>query len=295
MIIYLSYRCFVDRFGFLSEEESIEYYAILGGLESFDIVIDDISLEALVQKLLLDCIDLPPIDPTYLTYPPYAKLLRLLAIGDAKASSTLRRASVGEEFGGELLEELCAMGVLRKIKSRESPLRVHPKQKLKKELRSYRIEDKYRFVKPYHRFWFGFIYPFADEIAQGRVEAFWRKFHQDRQKLSALVFEELCLEAMRRIYPNAKVVESFWDQYSEYDLLIEEDDGRVILGECKYKQRSVGKGELLKLQSKAATSKLNVKEWILFAKDTFSKELRALNQEDLKLYTLEDILTILER
>ena len=267
----------------------------MGGLESFDLDVDEISLEALIEKIFLESVDYPPIDPLCLTRSPYAKLLHLLAIGDAKALSALRRASIGEEFGSELLDELCRIGILRRIKSREKPLKAHPKQKLKKELRSYRIEDKYRFVKPYHRFWFGFVYPFAGEISQGRVDAFWSKYHQDRQKLNALVFEELCVEAMKRRYPDAKVIESFWDRHSEFDLLIEEDDGDIVLGECKYKQRSVGKGELLKLQSKAATSKLNVKEWLLFTKDTFSKELRALNQKDLKLYTLEDILTILER
>lgn len=94
---------------------------------------------------------------SYLLESPCRDVLSAVARGDGKFYSVLRKARLSEGAGEEIIREPVAEGILYIEPSREQPLRIHPKQKIKKELRSYRIQDKLRFGIPFMRFWFGFV------------------------------------------------------------------------------------------------------------------------------------------
>ncbi len=66
-------------------------------------------------------------------------------------------------------------------------------------------------------------------------------------------------------------------------------DKKVILGECKYKDRKVCKNELTKLKVKALESNINVDVYALFSKSGFSNELLQTQDEDLLLFDLNDL------
>ena len=97
------------------------------------------------------------VSPSYLLESPYRELLIAVARGDGKFYSALRKAKLSESVGEKIVSELVTLGVLRVEHSRETPLKAHPKNKLKKDQRAYRIQDKLRFKQPYLRFWFGFV------------------------------------------------------------------------------------------------------------------------------------------
>jgi hypothetical protein len=61
------------------------------------------------------------------------------------------------------------------------------------------------------------------------------------------------------------------------------------LGECKYKERKVCKNELSKLKAKAEQSGINVDTYALFSKSGFSNELLQTQDEDLLLFSLDDL------
>lgn len=68
---------------------------------------------------------------------------------------------------------------------------------------------------------------------------------------------------------------------------------KIILGECKYKDRTVCKNELTKLKMKAAESGIKVDVYALFSKSGFSKELLGMKNENLLLFDLNDLKKIL--
>jgi len=236
------------------------------------------------------------LSPSYLLETPYREVLSAVARGDGKFYSVLRKAKLGENIGEEIIEELVSEGILYIEHSREQPLRIHPKQKLKKELRTYRIQDKLRFKIPFMRFWFGFVTFYRQELMQGNGKAFLENFENHYERLRSLVYEQLCNDMMCQYYSKSTPLlsnGSYWDQYSEFDLLAITSDKRVILGECKYKERKICKSELSKLKAKAEKSGIAVDTYVLFSKSGFSNELLQIRDDSLMLFDLNDLKMLL--
>jgi len=287
------FRAFHRAFPFLEIDPLIEYFSFFGGMED-RVALDPFGgLEANIEAHILVSFDeaLTWITPSYLMEDPYRKFLIAVARGDGKLLNIFRRAGVSEAVGGSLLQELTSLGILRIEASREAPIRRQKHQPLPKEMRRYRIQSKARFVRPFHRFWFGFVAPYAQELARGEHRRFWENYRLHRDRALSLVFEHLSNALIEQTFaPHDPIVSygSWWDRTSEYDLLAMTKARRVLLGECKYKGRKITKGELTKLQDKAKQTGIRVDTFVLFSRNGFSKELTGMAGEGLMLFGIED-------
>ncbi|GIT98188.1 DUF234 domain-containing protein [Sulfurovum sp. TSL1] len=275
-------------------EQAVEYFSILGGigknieLDYFDDVFSMVESNFVQNFSKFQAL----VSPSYLLESPYREILMAVARGDGKLYSVLRKAKVSEALGEKIVGELVDLNVLKVEASRESPLRSHPKHKLKKEQRSYRVQDKLRFVQPFMRFWFGFVTYYKKDLAAGKGDAFLKNFEKHYERLRSLVYEQLCDALLIQHYAEHKSIVdsgSFWNIHSEFDILAVSQDKKVILGECKYKDRKVCKNELTKLKAKAAESGIKVDVYALFSKSGFSNELLQAQDDDLLLFDLNDL------
>ncbi len=276
----------------------MEYFSILGGighaleLDYFD------DIFSMVQSNFVDNFSKfqTLVSPSYLIDTPYRELLVAVARGDGKFYSVLRKAKLSESAGEEIVKELISLGVLKVEYSRESPLKVHPKHKLPKEQRAYRIQDKLRFTQPFMRFWFGFVTYYRKDLALGAGSKFLENFEKHYERLRALVYGQLCDDLLLKHYEDKESIissGSYWNIYSEFDILAVTKSKKIILGECKYKDRTVCKNELTKLKQKAAESGIKVDVYALFSKSGFSKELLGMKDENLLLFDLNDLKVLL--
>ncbi|HIQ28621.1 MAG TPA: hypothetical protein EYH42_09005, partial [Sulfurovum sp.] len=115
---------------------------------------------------------------------------------------------------------------------------------------------------------------------------------QHYERLRSLVYEQLCDDLLLYYYKNKEPIlssGSYWNVYSEFDILAVTKSKKIILGECKYKDRTVCKNELTKLKQKAAESGIKVDVYALFSKSGFSKELLGMQDEHLLLFDLDDL------
>lgn len=232
------------------------------------------------------------VSPSYLLESPYREILMAVARGDGKLYSVLRKARLNKTLGEQIVQELVDLNVLKIEASRETPLRIHPKHKLKKEQRSYRVQDKLRFVQPFMRFWFGFVTYYRKDLMAGKGDAFLTNFQKHYDRLRSLVYEQLCDALLIQYFEEKNPLissGSFWNIHSEFDILAVTKDKKVILGECKYKDRKVCKNELTKLKAKALESGIKVDIYALFSKSGFSNELLQTQDEDLLLFDLNDL------
>jgi len=282
----------------LELEQSVEYFSILGGvgknieLDYFDDVFSMVESNFVQNFSKFQTL----VSPSYLLESPYREILIAVARGDGKLYSVLRKAKVSETLGEKIVQELVSLNVLKVEVSRESPLRNHPKHKLKKEQRSYRVQDKLRFVQPFMRFWFGFVTYYKKDLALGKGDAFLENFEKHYERLRSLVYEQLCDALLVQHYAeHNNIVDSgsFWNIHSEFDILAVKQDKKIILGECKYKERKVCKNELTKLKAKALESGINVDVYALFSKSGFSNELLQTQDKDLLLFDLNDLKQLL--
>ncbi len=279
-------------------EQSIEYFSILGGVEEsieldyFDDVFSMVESNFVQKFSKFQTL----VSPSYLLETPYREILMAVARGDGKFYSVLRKARLSAGIGEEIIYELISLNVLKLECSREQPLKIHPKHKLKKELRSYRIQDKLRFVQPFMRFWFGFVTYYKNELLQGDGSAFLENFQNNYERLRTLVYEQLSDTLLVKHYESSTPLlshGSYWNQHSEFDILAITSDKKLILGECKYKDRKVCKNELTKLKAKALQSGIKVDVYALFSKSGFSNELLGMKDERLLLFDLEDLKVLL--
>lgn len=275
-------------------EQAVEYFSILGGigknieLDYFDDVFSMVESNFVQNFTKFQTL----VSPSYLLESPYREILMAVARGDGKLYSVLRKAKVSEALGEKIVQELVDLNVLKVETSRESPLRSHPKHKLKKEQRSYRVQDKLRFVQPFMRFWFGFVTYYKKDLALGRGDAFLKNFEKHYERLRSLVYEQLCDALLIQHFEEHNTIVdsgSFWNINSEFDILAVSQDKKIILGECKYKDRKVCKNELTKLKAKAVESGINVDVYALFSKSGFSNELLQTQDSDLLLFDLNDL------
>ena len=297
-LIKTLFKNFYHHFSYLKYEEFVEAFCLFGGVE-----------EGLKEYYIDDCLSFISTDfvenfdafealvsPSYLFESPYCELLQAVAQGDGKIQVVLNKAKLSASVGERLIEELHNLNVLEIEFSRETPLKVHPKQKLKREYRSYKIQDKLRFNHPFLRFWFGFVEPYKKALHSHKKERFTQNFKQHQERLTSLVYEQLCNDLLLQHFKDSSIVSSgsFWNIYTEFDILAVTKDKKIILGECKYKERKVCKNELTKLKSKAIESGLKVDMFVLFSKRGFSNELLQLKDKNLLLFDLEDLKVLLQ-
>ena len=224
-------------------------------------------------------------------------LLQAVAKGDRRIHSACRRAGLSEAKGGELVDYLRTIGILELEASREAPPeREYPKQKLKREVARHRISHKLRFRSPFLRFWFRFISPKHRRIEQGDYESVLAKFEEQDTAFTGLVFEEVSQLYLRYKLGNDPYLRcgSYWDRRIELDILARTPGGGFIVGECKWTNTNVNKGELQKLQEKCALVGLESEQIWLFAKRGFSNELEAMRSDTLVLVSAEDMKELLE-
>jgi len=302
MTIKRAFRDFCTQYPHFSLEQSIEYFAVLGGIENAlgeDIQLDYFeNIFEMVKSNFVDHFSFyqEKFSPSYLLDEPYRNILIAAARGDGKFYTILKKARLSEAVGERIMSELTDTGIVQVEASREPPLQVYPKQKLKKELRSYRIQDKVRFVDPFMRFWFGFVAPYSKELREAKGESFLSNFNDHYERLRTLVYEQLCDALLVQHYQSASPLishGSYWDKHTEFDILAVTSDKKLILGECKYKDRKVCKNELTKLKAKAEQSGIKVDTYALFSKSGFSKELLAMKDDGLLLFELDDLRQLL--
>ncbi len=285
---------FSKRFPHLNTVDTLEYCSIFGGVEEalhikfFDNIYDTIE-DNIIKHL--DTFE-AQIQPAVIKQQPYAHFLWACTKSDAKKINCFRKARISEKKGEELLHDLIEMGVLHLEESREPPLKTHPGQKLKKELRGYRIQPRIRFNKPFYRFYFRFIYGKSEEIAQGYTKNFFEKLSKNIDRYYSYPFEKAANALLAKRF-DLEERGSYWDKDNEFDVFAKTSRGKLIVGECKYKDRKVCKNELTKLKHKCKISGLEPDYYLLASKSGFSKELEKNEDRDLILFSIEDFKELL--
>ncbi|HHP0356014.1 TPA: DUF234 domain-containing protein [Campylobacter lari subsp. concheus] len=212
------------------------------------------------------------------------KALSVLSKNDRKRYSINKSIPHFQALG--LINKLLERNILILEKSQEKPIIKNKRQKIKKELRSYNIQDKVIFKNQGLRFFFYFIYPKLNLIVIKKYNELIEFIQENLEKYQSFTFELLCKEFLAKKL-NVGQVYSFWNYYHEIDLYYHENNF-CVLGEVKFKERKICKNVLNILKSKAKQLQIQPNLYVLFSKSGFSKELISNKERNLLLYTLED-------
>jgi len=284
---------FSRHFPHLNMIETFEYCSLFGGVEDalemkfFDNIYD--TIEDNIIKRFNDFDKL--IEPQFIKEEPFARLLWAITRSDAKKGNCFKKARLSNTSGDEVLHDLLELGIVELENSREPIVRLEPNQKLKKELRGYRIQPKIRFVHPFFRFYFGYIFYEKQNILSGVTKPLFEKFSANLDKFFSYPFEQMTLQLLQKEY-NLQDFGSYWDKDNEFDVYANTSEGKLIVGECKYKDRKVCKNELTKLQKKCEQSQIAPDIYLLASKSGFSKELESMS-DSVILYDMQSFKRLL--
>ncbi len=276
-------------------ESFVELFAVFGGL---DIDIDtSLPLELLIKEhILKNFTDISLyIDELLLFDTDSKKLLGALAVSDRRIFSAFKRAKLNNTRGGIALNFLQQRNLIKIEYSREEDKR-KTKPKLSKEEARHRISDKFLFMYPFLRFWFYFIYPHQKEIKNNNFKNVLDDFKTRRNSFVSLMFEELS-QIVLNYHLRDEIIEtngSYWDANIEIDIMTITKKGNVFIAECKWTNHKVNKKELNKIYEKCEQIGINPKQIILFSKRGFSKELLAMQNSKLALYSVEDFSSLVK-
>ena len=279
-------------------EIQISYFAVFGGL-GWDI---DTSrpIKELVQSIILENFELLHHKLKTLTAntPENKRLLQALAVGDRRIFSAFKRAGLGNGNGGAALQYLQEVGLIQMEYSRERhPREKNPAGKLKRRDARHRISHKVLFTHPFVRFWYYFIAPQIRNIKQREYAELFANLDAHINGYTSLVFEELSEVLLNYNLRESQIISSgsYWDANLEIDILTITQNGKIYVGECKWKNHKINKKELHKLTEKCEKLDIEPTQIVFFSKRGFSKELLQMQGKALALYSAEDFHSLLKQ
>lgn len=267
-------------------EIAIKYFSIFGGL---DIKIDiNLPLEILIKENILSKYTQIRNEVHHLTggYSVEHAILSGIALGDRKTTTAFKRAHVSFEEGMKCVENLIERGI---VESESSQFFVVGKRNESK------IAKKLFFPVPFLRFWFAFVSPIYKGIKDGDYKEFQTKFNNKFEEFGCFIFEELSLVFLQTymIEDKIKQIGKYWDTNIELDLVALTSNNKIIVGNCKYTNNKIKKSELSRMIKDCDTAEIKPNLFILFSKNGYTSELKSMKNENLKLFTIKHLKSLI--
>ena len=254
-------------------EDAIEKFSVFGGVEwgNFDCTKPTIEL---VEELILPDFRYIRNDITELTdgLPLHHSILTGLATGDSRMQTAFKRASVSKEVGENAILELNEAKIIRSYKSTAI------------------------FNSPFLRFWFAFISPIFKGIRDGDYAEMKERWEKRRSEFVQLTFVQLSYELLKLNFKEdrLKEIRPYFENEVELDIYAKTNSKQTIAGVCRYSNAKVKKSELTKLQESCEKAGINADILVIVSKNGFSKELKSLKSDKLRLITLKNFKKIVE-
>ncbi|HIP59586.1 MAG TPA: ATPase [Campylobacterales bacterium] len=278
------FRSFCFQNNVTDLDQAIEYFAVFGGM-GWAVNMSK-SLDFLIEKKILKNYRYIHGDITRITKSNniHHLLLSAISTGDRREHSAFKKANVGRNVGENSIDFLVDNGLLIVEKSIEKPVADEE------------VSEKLLFAQPFMRFWFSAVSPYYKGIKEGDYKEVKERWGHMQQGFSDHILQQLTMELVKNSFVEdpIKSIGSYWDKNIEIDILAKTKSGKMVAGLCKYSKAKAGKNELAKLKEDCKKAELDIDTYVIFSKNKFSNELKKEKSEDLKLFALRNIRSLLE-
>lgn len=271
-----------------SQNNLIELYAVLYGVPKYlEIFKDTGDIFESIERAVLDRNAFLYEEPRFLLQNEvnepmtYFSILETIAHGEHKIGNIAGKLNKNVQNITSFMSKLMELDIIYK----DVPITETNPSKSKKGL--YFIKDNF------FRFWFLYVLPYKSQLEMGNSNYALIKIKENFSGFVAKVYEDLSIEYMMSNYSLLKCGR-WWSKTDEIDVVGVGEDF-LMVGECKYSNRSVGIDILKALQEKAQKIelKLPIKSYMLFSKSGFTDDLMAMSQADERIVLVEDLSPVL--
>ena len=288
----LRFREIQRGFNSLSFKELVNLYAVTGGvpkyLEFFD---NNLGFIKNIESEILDKDGFLYEEPVFLLEKEvretmtYFSMIQAIAEGNHKISKIASSLEVPSTKLTPYIKTLMDLSLVEK----RIPVTETNPEKSKKGL--YYIEDNFI------AFWFKFVYPYKSELEIGNTGYVLNKIKNNlADNHVSFVYEDICREQLisrsKDLGLMINKIGSYWDSRVEIDVAaIDNENRKLILGECKYLNKPMRDSVFYNLVAKAQRIKGYddyEKVYVLFSVSGFEDRVRKLGKERKDLILFED-------
>lgn len=284
----IKFANFANSHKTLSLFKLFDFYSVFEGFENLSLLNYEEDIFANIERILLK--DYFEIKKGFALDETSSYALSLLAKNNRKRFSINRKIQHFKALA--TLQTLLKTGLIKLEYSKEARKIKDKKQKLKKELRSYVIQDKIIFTSHFTRFFFYFLKPNEKLILQKLYKEVLEHIRQKFELYQSFCFEELSRQLIEKKF-KISGVQSYWDKNLELDIYYK-DENLTLLGEVKFKNKKICKNILNLLKLKAKFLDWAPNHYIIISKNGFSKEFDKICEQNLLLFDLNDFKILLE-
>lgn len=224
----------------------------------------------------------------------YFAILKSMAEGNRVQNEIAQGTGISNSSVGYYLDRLNELRIIE----RNYPVTVDP---------SHSRKGRYAFTDPLFRFWFRFVYGRSARYEVYGDDAYTDLIEPELPAFVSGTFERLCQRAVLYEYDDEyRFVEepgNWWNGSGhEIDIVAPTNGEMLLVGEAKFQQTDVGYDVLSQLEDEAegvdwdpASGEEPEYEYALFGRTGFKSSLEeaAVERDDLRLFTVDDVVTLL--
>lgn len=208
----------------------------------------------------------------------YNAIIETIALGNTRLNDIYQKTGIEKTKLPYYINSLIDLGIVEK----EYPSTIKTKEMASKKNGIYKIANSF------FKFYYTFVYPYISEINGGLSDIIMEDVVSEG--LSMFVsyeFEKISLMYLKEIIRNGEMkirpvrIGRWWNKSEEIDIVGYDLKDNYIFGECKWRNEKLNCSILKKLQLKSenVSNNCNEKNYILFSKSGFTKELIDLAKE----------------
>ncbi len=242
------------------------------------------NLDTLIEKMILDNYQSLHKDITASTNSDAVlhSILTAIAMGDGRRHSTYKRSRVPQNEADEAINELIKRAIILS----------EPLKNLSNDRGDF---DRLKLAVAFVRFWFAFVSPLFQGIRDRNYDEFRERFANHKQEFVTSIYEELFRDLIILSSDDAIVeMASYYDGDVDFELYATTKSNKTIIGTLKLSKDKMKKSDLTRLQEKASSINIKPDIYVLFSKNGFSNELKAMKGADLKLFSAKNLKSIIE-
>lgn len=279
-------------------DEQVLTWGVFGGVPYYlEEVSPDATLAENIQQTILSRHGTLHDEPDYVLRMELTEPTRYFSILEAIAGGSTSRNEIAGTTGIDYNQ-------LSKYLNRLSRLRLVDQHVPITEQKERSKRSRYRIRDPFFRFWFHFVYGTGEQYDQLGEDAYEALIEPELADFVSRSFEELCCSALRSLYPEYTIIQTGQWWYGEHEI----DVGgltageALIAGKCKFQRSPLGYDVLSKLERHVDELRWTpndgsnrVEQYALFSRSGFKQSVKeaAAERDDLRLFTIEDVITAL--
>lgn len=283
-----------------TSDEQILTWGVFGGVPYYlEEVSPDATLGENIKRTILSRHGTLHDEPDYVLRMELTEPTRYFSILEAIAGGNTSRNEIAGTTGIDYNQ-------LSKYLDRLSRLRLVDQHVPVTEQKERSKRSRYRIRDPFFRFWFRFVYGTGEQYDQLGTNAYETLIEPEIADFVSDSFEELCCFALRTLYPDHTLTHTgqWWYGEHEIDVVGLTAGETLLVGECKFQQSPLGYDALSNLQDHVDELRWSpqdggdrVVKYALFSRSGFKQSVAniASEQDNLRLFTVDDVVTALKR